>query len=233
MFLLLSAAMAECGAEAPQLQLGERTWSVSTGAWEGPTAAIRFTDGFAFDVTSDGRPVGVVFAGRATQTTFDRDGTLAAALDRELGVDAQIGSWTVPVDVAWSTGAAALANWLPLRVDGTGSVSVDMPDMETVMVLSHRDLAAARTKAAAALRDRSAALSGSGYPLTSMLTARPSGWRMIEARTALPVGALAASWTGSADPWLSTLQDDPMVDGGRRVATVSLGTRYMEALSGT
>lgn len=154
MFLLSSVAMAECGAEAPLLQLGDRAWSVSTGTWAEPTATVAFTEGFAFEVTFEGRPVGVVFAGQATQTTYDPDGSLAAALDRELGVTAGTGAWTVPVDVAWSTGAAALSTWLPLRIDGTGSVGVDLPDMETVMVVSHRDLAVARTTASAALTAR-------------------------------------------------------------------------------
>lgn len=233
LLLLAGFAVAACGAEAPLLQLGDHTWSVSGGTWSTATAEVQFSDGFAFDVVSEGRVVGVVFAGSARQTTRDPDGSLRAALARELGLNADAEGWTVPVDVAWSTGAAALPGWTALRIDGSGSVSVDRDDMETVMVVSHRELAAARTRAAAALWDRSAALSDSGYPLTSMLAVQAPGWRLLETRTPFPVGSLAASWTGTADPWISTLLDDPSVDGGRRVATVSLGTRYVEAITGT
>lgn len=225
-------ARAGCGEEAPPLHLGDAMWSVSGGAWVGPTSTVDFRDGFAFEVRDDHGPVGVIFAGRARLHTVDPDGQLADALARELEIHVPPGGWDVPVDIAWSTGSTALPGWLPLRLDGSGSLSVDLPDMETVLVVGHRDLQAARSAAGRALVDRAIALSGSGYPLVSMLHSHSAGWRLTEARTPYPVGAMAGMWTGTADPWLTVLEDDPLLDGGRRAATVSLGTRYVEGLSG-
>jgi len=244
LFLASRLVFAGCPEEAPSLGLGDRAWVVEGGVWGDDTHTVAFRDGLAFEVVREGAPVGVVVVGDAVSSLRDTSGTLLDALRRELDLTVPVGpTWDTPVDIAWrlgapiggSEGAADVAvppSWLSLRVDRAGPYGVGADGVPFVLVYEDTRVATMRATAARAVADRARALADAGYPLESVVALAPSGWSLLEARTTAQIGALAGLARINPDPWLTTLHDDLTIDGGRRVATVSFGTRYVEGLSG-
>ena len=233
--LLLSLARAADPRVDAGLHLGDGAWVARGGSWESTTASLRFDHGFAFPVLHGGAAVGLVFVGEAEHRLHpgERSDALLHALERELGVRATLdaaGDWDLPVSEAWGLGAVAArpVGWEPVGYgEGEGQAAA------SVLVVDERELAAARRRAAELVRDRRLDLDQAGYPLAATLEVGPNpSWGFFEARTALPLGGLAGAASAAEDPWITTLLDDVALDGGRRAATVALGARFVEKLSG-
>ena len=229
-----------CEAERAPLALGERQWFVEAGAWRTATAELSFGRGFAFSVAFDGEEVGVVVVGEiehAIVARGDQALSLQRALSIELGQEVAALPWSVEADVAWGLSAdqigAWTGDWTPIAPSDRVLLDLAAEIQPAILVVDYRDYATARRIARRAVADRSVALAAASYPIRSVVdtlgTTPGTGWQLIEARSALPVGQLAGA---SRDPWISTLIDDPVLDAGRRAHTVSLGTRYVEGLSG-
>ncbi len=239
--LLTGLAYADCPAETPTLTLGDQSWFVEGGSWEAQIADVAFSSGFAFSVEHDGTEVGTVFVGAAEHRIHAGDAgpALEVAISREIAKNADIdvrGTWRVPVDLAWRLGSVAdpPEDWTRIEIDDRVVLDLDAPVQPTLLVVDYRDLLQARRTATLAVADRARALADGGYPLRTTLdtVGASSTWALLEARTPWPLGGLAGRAGGSADPWVTTLIDDPMLGAGRRVASVALGTRYVEGLSG-
>lgn len=234
LFLLLTLAHAEAPRRSADLHLGDEALIAHGGTWQTPTADVRFEQGFAFQVLSGTEPMGFVFVGEATHALHPGDGeaALRAALERELGRAAAwdgAGDWAVPVSVVWGLGPAAT---LPSGWEQVG-FGPDAPRTASLLVVDEDALRAARRRAVDTLHDRPLDLKAAGYPLAATLEVGPDpGWSLVEARTALPLGGLAGRAGASEDPWITTLVDDVALDGGRRAATVALGARFVEKLTG-
>lgn len=237
--LLLLPALA---GDRPALALDGRTWLVDPVTWDEGTARMDFRRGWAFEVTRDGETAGVVVVGEVAHTVLADD---VDALHSRLAWEADVTDGLTPE--GWMTTADAVIAFDPTLDDRVASWKVvtrergglweRLPDGTlSVLVLDHRTLDDARRAAARALDARLARLELHGAPLERLLDLAEGDpardWSWVDARTAAPLERLGGTSSGRADGWVSTLRDDLWLDGGRRVATVSLGTRFVQRLSG-
>lgn len=234
---LLPLAEAGCPTEDAGLSLGEHAWYLPGGAWEvGPTT-YSLGSGFLFDAVRDGSPVGLVYVGKGTLAArpdpVDAAG-LATALAVELEGASLVrdGQWNADVDTVWALGAVSR---LPpearaLEVERGQIFDVSQPEPE-LLVFGDRAFAEALVTARETVSHRPASLADAGYPLASVLATADRDWGLVEAHTSLPIGRLAGrvGTNGTApDEWVTTLVDDPALGTGRRFATLTMGTRYVE-----